>query len=324
MRIRIVHGFSGNNSGAYVLVGSFREASTVPALAAELRDVFDAHARWLETETGKRADVSPLHAYASAQGLVTEPQVGSNDDWPTYGTTPRVEHTVDQLLVFVDYSVTFPRFLGELVYRRGGRVSVELNHSHEVVVVSHTIWLHEGWNDQPRAARLVGEFRAAVENGALAPLYRDHEGKDPQLGPILASGFWPGNLELVHTPRDVAEGVRVVAALAAEHGLSMRFSLFESPLHVADPIRGYRSLDRGGGDHQLILWKPGAALADTVRVVRGASGLTLAEASEMVARAPVEVLLNVSEEDAHAWREALVAVGADAEVLGPQHFRRAR
>jgi hypothetical protein len=44
----------------------------------------------------------------------------------------------------------------------------------------------------------------------------------------------------------------------------------------------------------------------------------------MVARAPVEVLLSVSEEDAQAWREALVAVGADAEVLGPQHFRRER
>jgi ribosomal protein L7/L12 len=56
--------------------------------------------------------------------------------------------------------------------------------------------------------------------------------------------------------------------------------------------------------------------------VRGATGLSLAEATELVSRAPIEVLTEVSERDAEAARDAMVAAGADAEVLGPQHLRR--
>jgi len=323
MRVRILRAFSGNNSGSYVLVGSFRDASAIEGLATELRDVFAAHAKWLETVHAMRTESSPLHEYATAQGLRTEKDVGSDDDWPTYGGLPRVEATSAQLLVFVDYSVTFPRFLGELVYRRGGRVSVELNHSHEPVVLTHTIWLDGGWKDPAHAQHVIDAFRAEVEDGALDALYLDPNGKrERSAPPILASGFWPGNLELVHVPLDVAAGVRVVTELVKKYRLEMRFSLFETPVHAADPIRGYRALDHGVGEHQVVLWKPGAVIADTVRAVRSATGLTLADATEMVARAPVEVLLRVSERDALAAKDALVAVGADAEVLGPQHFRR--
>jgi hypothetical protein len=322
MRIRILRAFSGNNSGSYVLVGTFREAKAAEALASELQRVFEAHGKWLETQGSLRADTSPLHEYATDQGLNTSTDVGTGDEWPTYGTTPTALHVDGQVLVFVDYSVTFPSFVGELVYKRGGRVSVELDHSHEPIVLSHTIWKHEGWNAPEDAQRAVDAFRADVEDGALAELYVDPSGKLPSRPPILANGFWSGNVQLVHAPHDVGDGVRAVAALAGKHGLRTRFSLFETPVHGADPLGGYRRFESAAGAHQAVLWKAGPDVAATVRAVRGATGLGVAEATELVARAPIEVIVGVSEREALAARDALVLAGADAEVLGPPHFRR--
>jgi len=227
VRTRIIQAFSGNNSGAYVLVGTFREVERAAALAGDLAEVFAQQAAWLDAQREDRAPSTPLHDYAAVQGITTSEQAGAGDDWPEYGTLPSVLASGGQLLVFVDYAVTFPGFLGELVYKRGGRVSVELDHSHHPIVLVHEIWKDGGWNDAPAAEAALSAFRMSVENDALAPLY-------------------------------------------------------------------------GHPD-----------------------GLGLSEATELVQRAPIEVLLHVSQHDAHAARDALLAVGADAEALGPQHFSEA-
>lgn len=324
MRVRVVQAFSGNNSGSYVIVGTFDDAAVPAALAAELTEVFAAQARWLALASAERAPTSPMHEYAKAQAIETKPTVGAGDDWPLYGGTPTAVASPSQLLVFVDYSVTFPRFVGELFYRRGGRVSVELDHAHEAIVIAHELWLHEGWNRKDEAARAVAGFRTAVESGALDALYATPMGKDPRPPPILGPAFWPGALELIHVPSDVAEGVSVVSALAAAHGLSTRFSLHESLAPGPDPLRGLRAVTSDVGEHQAVLWKPGTDAAAVARVVRSVTGASVAEATELVARAPIEVLVRVSEKAAMDARDALVAAGADAEVLGPQHFRPPR
>ena len=60
----------------------------------------------------------------------------------------------------------------------------------------------------------------------------------------------------------------------------------------------------------------------TLRAVRTVTGLDVAEASELVAKAPIELLVDVSEREAKDAEEALLAVGAEVEVLAPEQRRR--
>jgi ribosomal protein L7/L12 len=317
VKTRIIQAFSGNNSGAYVLVGTFHEVERASALAGELAHVFEQQAAWLNAKD--RAASTPLHDYAASQGIEASEQVGAGQDWPEYGELPSVIASGGQLLVFVDYAVTFPSFLGELVYKRGGRVAVELDHSHHPIVIVHEIWKHGGWTDAAATEAALSAFRMSVDSDALAPLY-EHATPKHAGPPILSGGFWPGMLRLVHAPADVAAAVRLVGELATSHGLTSRFSLFEAPMDEKDPLRSYRTFSNARGDHQVILWKPSVTVADTVRAVRSVTGLGLSEATELVQRAPIEVVLHVSQHDAQTAFDALRAVGADAEMLGPQHF----
>jgi hypothetical protein len=138
---------------------------------------------------------------------------------------------------------------------------------------------------------------------------------------VLRAGFWPGQIVLVHAPYDVADGMRAVDALAAEHRLRSRFSLFESPLHGPDPTRIFRSGDPKVGGHDVILWQAGADPTATLRALRTATGLDVAGTSELLARAPIEILRDVSAADAERARTLLETAGAEVEIVPPEAKR---
>ncbi|MBN8612269.1 MAG: hypothetical protein J0L92_16865 [Deltaproteobacteria bacterium] len=238
MKIRVMQAFSGNNSGSYVLLGSFEDAARVDALSVELSEVFEAHARWL-ADRSAMGPRSPLAELATKHGIETEPNVGAMDDWPTYGSMPAVVGLGSQLLIFVDYAVTFPRFLGELVYRNGGRVGAEVNHGHEAIVLVHEIWKKDGWNDRDAMERALAACRLDVEEGPFAALHDEGEDATRRPKPIVRQGDWPGMITLVHAPIDVAAGAAAVRALVERHGLEQRLRLFESP-RSEDPLSAFR------------------------------------------------------------------------------------
>ncbi len=331
MKVRVYQAFASNNSGSYVLMGSFREVATATSVKAELERVFAAHQAWRDAANDPDGrpppqETSPLHTWASAAGLASDPSDGADDDWPQYGPPPVVVASGAQLLVYVAYTITFPRLLGELVYRRGGRVTIELDHSHEPIVLAHEIWMESSWEpaQQEEAARRIAAFRAAVEGGALRSQARSIDDAEPRSAPVIRPGLWPGQIVLVHAPFDVAEGLRAVDALVAEHGLRTRVSLFESPVHDPDPVRAYRQLDPLFGGFDVILWRAGSDLVATQQAVRLATGLAAAPVAELVARAPIEILRDVSEPDAERARALVAATGAEVELVRPETKRARR
>ena len=325
MRVRVYQAFASNNSGSYVLLGTFRDAAVTTSVKEELERIFAEHHAWLSDASqvgGRRGDPSPLHAWAAARGLQSEPNVGADDDWPHYGEPPVVVASGDQLLVYVGYTVTFPRLAGELVYARGGRVSVELDHAHEPIVLSHEIWMHEGWKAREEAGRRIDAFRAAIDRGALAHLQASRRSPEPERSaPVVRGGFWPGQIVLVQAPFDVVEGLRAVDALAAEHQLRARVSLFESPVHGDDPIRAYRAIDPLIGGFDVILWRVGPDVVATQRAMRTALGLETPAIAELVAKAPIELVRDVAEADAERVRALVAESGAEVELVRPESKR---
>ncbi len=322
MTARVYVAFSGNNSGTYALLGTLERAKA-DALCDELRAVFEAHDAWVKRDDDETP--SPLYEYATKQGLTVSREVGTWDDWPHYGTPPEVVQSGDDVLVFVPYTADFPAMVGELIYRRGGRVEAELGHAHNPVVLTHTLWMHEGWRSELREAAqtAVRAFESDVRAGALAALYTArNERRGARPGPALRPGFWPGQCELVHVPQDAAEAMRAVDALATRHGLRVRTGLFEAPLSLDELARVFAATTRTAGQHQVILWRAGSDTTATVRALRTALGCTLAEAAERVAQAPIEAVREVSETEARRVFEALQGAGAEAELLGPEHVTR--
>ncbi len=236
MQLRLMQAFSGNNSGAYALLGTFTDVARVDALSKELGEVFEAHAKWLEASP--RPSRSPLAELASRHGIEVDPSVGTMDDWPHYGTPPQAIALGDQLLVFVDCAVTFPRFLGEVVYKSGGRVGAEIDHAHDPIVLVHEIWREGGWKTREETERVIAACRLDAEEGVFAALHESGEDHERRPKPVVLRGQWPGMLTLVHAPIDVVAGAAHVRALVERHGLRQRVRLFEAPSRD-EPFRAF-------------------------------------------------------------------------------------
>lgn len=136
MKIHVWRAFDSNNSGSYVIVGSFPSESSAAELAREFDEVCRAQSAWLAANA---VGESPLVAYASRWGIEVDPMVGQFDEWPEHSSLsyPVVWSVGHQVFVYSDYCVTMPALFGHAIYRRGGRVTTELDHSHNDIVVVH-------------------------------------------------------------------------------------------------------------------------------------------------------------------------------------------
>jgi len=101
--------------------------------------------------------------------------------------------------------------------------------------------------------------------------------------------------ELVHTLEDV---FGVSAAAAA----------------VAAPAAGAAAAVEEKTEFDVILKSAGASKLNVIKVVRGATGLGLKEAKELVDNAPKAVKEGISKEDAEKLAADLKEAGAEVEV----------
>ena len=151
----------------------------------------------------------------------------------------RVAAVGKQVLLHAGYTVTMSRLFGEYFYRRGGRVDVELDHSHEPIVVTFDLWVAGGARNDPakreRLDALVAQLEPLLEPTLLPPSKR----KRAPVRPVFQRGEWD-NLRLYAVFDDLVLGVDSVARAAREHGVEVRVTLREGDAGVEDPLASLR------------------------------------------------------------------------------------
>jgi len=333
MRIRIWSAFASNNSGGYTIVGSFPSEAVAAEVAAALRDAFAAHQAWREArdeneQAGGGApgdDEPPLHRFIRAEGLsLDSPTLGLDDDWPQRGPPPEVTAVGPQVVVYVDYTVTMPRTFGEFFYRRGGRVDVELDHSHDPILAVFSFWVPDMWKPEKRdeARRRLAALRSALDTEVF-PAARDEAEERERLWvpPAWEESAWA--LRLGVTFPDLAAGAAEVQRCAAAVGVQAHLRVLEALAEDGDPLAPLRRWpDPEAGAWQAVLWEPGPNRVAALKALREVTGLGLAEAKERLAEAPCVVVERVGLEVAQGAAEKLRAAGADAEALGPGDLAR--
>ena len=83
---------------------------------------------------------------------------------------------------------------------------------------------------------------------------------------------------------------------------------------VAGPAAGGEAAAEEKTEFDVILKSAGANKVAAIKAVRGATGLGLKEAKDMVESAPVAVKEGISKEDAEALAKELTEAGAEVEV----------
>jgi hypothetical protein len=117
------------------------------------------HHAWVEAHDDQQAaERSPLERFAQTHGLTANPGIGRSGDWPSYGPAPEVIADGMYVVLHVDYTITMPPVFGELMYRRGGRVGIELDHAHHPLVWVHEVW----WPWQGRKEEVVTAGRVRL------------------------------------------------------------------------------------------------------------------------------------------------------------------
>ncbi len=314
MRIRLWNSFASNNSGSYTIVGFFAEAERAQAIAELLRPVLAEHSAW--RKQAGAAGEAPLHRFMRKQGLrLDDDQVGLTDDWPQWGPPPEVVAINQQVLVHCDYTVTMPRFLGELFYARDGRVEVEVNHGHHATVVIFELYVPWGGPREAVPAQLARALERLLE-GPIAE-FADH-----RVPPAWASSGFGPMLQLGVVFQNLVEGVRAVQESLAAAPVRTRIRVFEAPRESGDPLEFLRGERRAvPGECTVILWKPGPDRASTLKAIRAVTGTSLRSALAAVDSLPAELLVGVNRHDAEQAVEQLSNVGADAELLTPDDRR---
>lgn len=333
MRIRIWSAFASNNSGSYTIVGSFPSEAVAAEVAAALRDAFAAHEAWRGARDerpeggggGAGDDEPPLHRFILAEGLsLDSPTLGLSDDWPQYGPPPEVTAVGPQVVVYVDYTVTMPRTIGELFYRRGGRVDVELDHSHDPIIAIFSFWVPGMWKPEQRdeARRRLAALRSELDTDVL-PAARDAALARGRrwVAPAWEESAWALRLGVIFP--DLAAGAAEVQRRAAAVGVQPRLRVLEALAEGEDPLAPLRRRpDPEAGAWQAVLWEPGPNRVAALKALREVTGLGLAEAKERLAEAPCVVVERVGQEVAQGAAAKLRAAGADAEALGPGDFAK--
>jgi hypothetical protein len=204
MRIRLYRAWASNNSGAYVLLGSF---ASVEATEAAVRDLEEGDAL-----TGPHA-IDPA---------------GSGLRWEVLGAQVLIE----------GYAAGMPPIFCAWVAKHGGHVQTELIHAHGPVVLRAHAWVPGHWiaEQAEQARRAEAGFVEALDTDPelAALLSARAPGGVPRR--IEALPREHGGLEVVCAPHHgLVEATRALRRLAREHGLELRLSVFEWTSSDSDP-----------------------------------------------------------------------------------------
>jgi hypothetical protein len=228
VRIRIWNAFASNNSGSYTIVGQFPSPELAREVAIELAPLIAEHTAWFNAET--RELTSPLELFA----LQHELNLDSINDWPEYGgkDSPEIIAIDHHVIIHHDYTVTMPAAFGHYFYKRGGRVVVELNHSHTYIVCVFNVW----WDwDSPlhdNAAELSEKIieRLTSSNGALTTM------SDPNVAPAWSYDreWYPLTIGAVFS--DLVAGVDGIQKVLQQCQANVNIELQEARPKEEDPL----------------------------------------------------------------------------------------
>jgi ribosomal protein L7/L12 len=321
MRIRIWNAFASNNSGSYVIVGSFPSEAAAAELAADLLEVAKAHSAWLANYDPAPSPPSPLAQYAARHGVAYD-DADLGEDWPQYSSRahPDVWAIGHQVFVYSDYTISMPRVIGHLMYKRGGRVDTEVNHAHHPLVAVFEIyfpWRDRSQIDIPARVQDIVDALCA-EDGALTTL------REPGTAPAWRgavsgkpAGFGDGDLVIGAVFDDLCAGFTAVAAAARAVGASVRVRVSEA-YSEGDPLAFLRPCVPPT-KHALVdvvLEELGLAPTNVTKVVAKTRGIGYAQAHELIQRTPVVIAEGVSLIKAQELAEALRVGNAVVSLRG--------
>lgn len=310
MEILLYWAYASNNSGSYTIVGSFQDEATAESVAQLLAEVTEAHTQWHKEEENQ-SDTSPLDAFVQLHQL-RESQPGRDDDWPNYGDPPTVLASAHQVIVYAPYTVTLPRLYGEFFYARGGRVQVELNHTHDGIAAEFTFWGHY---DDPHKKEKLDAFEARLRDEIPSFIELNEQEQRPKIEPAWYLGGW-GERHLAVVFSDLLEGVAHVKRLAKESGVELRLDVRECVGPGRDPFAHLRMATVPGGNAKIILWQIGERIA-AMKAVREVLGCGLTDAKKAIEDLPAEILDHVDMAYGKKSVEILRRAGCDAEVVVP-------
>ena len=324
MRLRAWSAFASNNSGSYTIVGRFPDEGTASAVAEELAALVAEHSKWFEGqgyERGEAEERSPLERFADAQGIAVRHGAGRDDDWPSYGSPPEVLADGTQVVLHVDYTVTMPALFGELMYRRGGRVDIELDHTHDPLVWVHEIWWP--WQGRDEAAVAAGRVRLLDVLFAEAGVMRTQVAMSQPPSWIDAGGrFGHADLSLAAVWRAPMAAIPQVRAAVQSAGAHTRLRVMEA-VHPRDPAGLFRPcrprpseslvdvvIEALGPEPQAVL----EAIAAVVLSLHGGHPGSTQAAASLVAERPATVAWAQPRDVAEACARRLEATGATVRV----------
>ncbi len=234
MRIRIWNAFASNNSGSYTIVGQFPSPELAQEVAVELAPVIAEHSAWRNAET--RELTSPLESFALQHELTLE----SIEEWPEWGgkDSPEIIAIDQQVIIHHDYTAAFPAAFGHYFYKRGGRVSVELNHSHNPIVCVFNVWWDWRSPLRDKAAELSRKIieRLTSTEGALTTTSEPNVA----LAWSFDTGWYPLSIGAVFP--DLVAGVAGVQKVLQQFQATVNIELQEARPNEKDPLEFLRQV----------------------------------------------------------------------------------
>lgn len=108
--------------------------------------------------------------------------------------------------------------------------------------------------------------------------------------------------------KTVTEIVELIAAMEEKFGVSAAAAV------AAAPAAGGAAAEEEKTEFDVVLKSAGANKVAVIKAVRGATGLGLKEAKDLVESAPANLKEGVSKEEAEALKKELEEAGAEVEV----------
>jgi hypothetical protein len=230
MKIKIWNAFASNNSGSYTIVGNFPTAELAQDVATELAKLVESHHQWIDTCEG----TSPLSEFARQNLLTPYKESKYFDDWPyPYTFAPEVMALEHQVFVHHPYVITLPALFGQYFYARGGRVEVELNHSHHPIVAIFTAYVpHEKRktiNSASAFAEILKELTASEGPLSIGLMQNQKAAWKIESSPmeqfIFGACF-----------SDLLKSFAAIEAITKRYGVMTHVKLFEAPNEHDDPL----------------------------------------------------------------------------------------